>query len=174
MTFRGRLKGIRKDWQTNTPIVALTLENGAICALNDLSDKDLSIEIKPYKQKRSLEANSYLWILCSKLADKLQTSKEEVYETMLQRYGCFYEDENGYITITVKSEVDMSKIEGHWKYIKEVNGFKSYLMIKGTSQYDTREMAHFLDAVVEECKEMGIETLPPDEIERMKATWRKD
>jgi hypothetical protein len=45
-------------------------------------------------------------------------------------------------------------------------------MIKGSSEYDTAEMAKFIDAVVLEAKELGIETLPPAELERMKSLWQ--
>ena len=66
----------------------------------------------------------------------------------------------------------MSKIEGHWKFYKSNGNFDSYLMIKGSSDYDSKEMAHFIDCVVQEAKELGIETLTPTELERMKAEWR--
>ena len=101
----------------------------------------------------------------------IYSSKDEVYEEMLQKYGAFYEDEDGYITITVKKSVDMSKVDGHWKYIKDNGKFASYLMIKGSSEYDTVEMSHFIDRIVEEAKELGIETATPDELERMKQEW---
>ena len=38
---------------------------------------------------------------------------------------------------------------------------------KGSSGYNTSEMSALIDGVVSECKEMGIETLPPEELERM-------
>ena len=37
--------------------------------LNDLIGKELSVEIKPYKARRSLDANAYCWVLCEKLAE---------------------------------------------------------------------------------------------------------
>ena len=93
------------------------------------------------------------------------------YEEMLQKYGYFYKDDNGYITVTVKAEVDMSKIQGHWKFYSGNGEFSAYLMIKGSSQYDSAEMAKFIDRIVDEAKELEIETLTPDELERMKARW---
>ena len=44
-------------------------------------------------------------------------------------------------------------------------------MIKGSSEYDSAEMAHFIDRIVEEAQELGIETATPDELERMKQEW---
>ena len=124
-----------------------------------------------YRRKRSLDANSYAWILMTKIADAIESSKEEIYEDMLQKYGAVYEDEDGYITMTVKKTVDMTKIDGHWKFIKDNGKFASYLMIKGSSEYDTAEMSRFIDRIIEEAKELGIETATPDEVERMKQEW---
>lgn len=45
-------------------------------------------------------------------------------------------------------------------------------MIKGTSEYDTKEMSVFIDGVVSEAKELGIQTETPEEIERLKALWQ--
>ena len=52
-------------------------------------DKLYDIKIEEHKEKRSLNANSYLWVLCTKIADKLTTgynpvTKEEIYEQMLK------------------------------------------------------------------------------------------
>jgi hypothetical protein len=49
--------------------------------------------------------------------------------------------------------------------------FTAYLMIKGTSEYNVAEMQKFLNMVVLEAKELGIETATPDEIARMNALW---
>ena len=45
-------------------------------------DREQLFEIKPYKKKRSLNANSYCWVLLQKLADKLHTTKEELYKKL--------------------------------------------------------------------------------------------
>lgn len=122
------------------------------------------LKLLKWTEKRSPDANAYLWVLCSKMAEVLGTSKDEVYEELLQRYG-LVDDE---IVITVKKSVDMSKVEGHWHLLKSDDKWCGYIRIRGTSEYDRREMAHFLDMVVEDAKELGIETLPPAELERMK------
>src|SRR5690554_4895208 len=50
-------------------------------------DQEKIYEIKEYKQKRSLDANAYYWVLVSKIADVLRTSKEELHFRMLKEYG---------------------------------------------------------------------------------------
>lgn len=174
MNFTGALKDVSRDWLTGKYYITFTCnEESAMDHIQNIKEcEKLSIEAKKYRQKRSLDSNAYLWILCTKIAEVVNSSKEEVYEEMLRKYGVVYKDDDGYITVTVKKEVDMSKIAGHWLFYKDNGKFASYLMIKGTSEYDTAEMAKFLDMVVQEAKELGIETLTPAELERMKSEWK--
>ena len=151
--------------------ILLTLEVNPE-AINPLTNKTLTVQLKEYHPKRSLDSNSYMWVLTMKMAEILKTSKDELYESLLFRYGQPYLDENGNrVFITLKNNIDVKLIPGHWMWVKEHNGFSSYMMIKGTSDYDSKEMAHFIDMIVEEAKALGIEVLPPDELERMKNEW---
>ena len=42
----------------------------------------------------------------------------------------------------------------------------------GTSSYNTKQMANFIDYVVEEAKNLDIDTLTPMEIELLKEQWK--
>ena len=168
----GRITQLSQDYDTHGILVTLSVTEVSAQELQALKGMgELSINLKRWRKKRSLDANAYAWVLMSKMASVLGTSKDEVYEELLQKYGIIYEDEKGYITITAKNSVDISKITGHWKRYKDNGKFISYLMIKGSSKYDTAEMSQFIDRVVEEAKDLEIETLPPDEIARMKQEW---
>lgn len=174
METTGKLTGASRTLNGQGIILTFEVDASAAGQVENMrSDDLLRILAVKYKQKRSLDANAYAWVLMTKIANHpdISSSKEDVYEQMLQKYGTLYEDEDGYITITVKKSVDMSKVDGHWKFIKDNGKFASYLMIKGSSEYDTAEMSHFIDRIVEEAKELGIETATPDELERMKQEW---
>lgn len=172
METTGRLTGASRTFDGRGIILTFEVDISAAGQVESIMKQDrLRIKAVKYKEKRSLDANAYAWVLMTKIADVVSTSKEEVYEDMLQRYGYIYEDDEGYITVTVKKSVDMSKIDGHWKFIKDNGKFASYMMIKGSSEYDTSEMSRFIDRIVEEAKELGIETLTPAELERMKNEW---
>ncbi len=176
MEFTGKVAGISQDYMTGTYTVSFTVNEpqAVLHGFDAIKDMDkLAIKAVKYRQKRSLDANAYAWVLMGKMAAVMNTSKEEIYEEMLRRYGVLYEDEDGYVTITVKAAVDMSKIEGHWQLIKDNGTYKGYAMIKGTSQYDTKEMSHFIDGVISECRDLDIETLPPEELKRMKEEWNR-
>lgn len=170
----GKLTGASRTFDGRGIILTFEVDASASGQIENMKKDDLlRIRAVRYKQKRSLDANAYAWALMTKIANHpdVSSSKEEVYEQMLQKYGTFYEDEDGFITITVKKSVDMAKVDGHWKYIKDNGKFASYLMIKGSSEYDTAEMSHFIDRIVEEAQELDIETATPDELERMKQEW---
>ena len=176
METTGKFYGASRTFDGRGIILTFEVDSSASSQIENMKSDDLlRIKAVKYKQKRSLDANAYAWVLMTKIANHpdVSSSKEEVYESMLQKYGTLYEDDDGYITITVKKSVDMSKVDGHWKYIKDNGKFASYLMIKGSSDYSTAEMSHFIDRIVEEAQELGIETATPDELERMKQEWRR-
>lgn len=133
-------------------------------------DRDKTFEIKEHKEKRTLTANAYAWTLIGKIADVMRTSKDEVYRTMLKRYG---QSE----IVSVISSIDVS---GYFKYYESIGKatlqgkeFLHYRIFKGSSEYDSREMAILIDGIISEAKELDIETLPPDELERLKKIWEK-
>lgn len=141
MRFKGQFKGIQRDWQTNLPLITLSVLEGQIDQLNDPSDTELSVEIKKFKKKRSLNANAYMWELLGKIARALKTTPDELYEQYIQQMRLPYQDDDGYLIVTVKTSVDMSKIEGHWCFHKmsEDGKFASYYMLRGSSTFDTKE-----------------------------------
>lgn len=172
MKFTGRLKEPVIDFRTGRLTLLFEPNEDFRQCYDELNAcEKLSLEIKKYRAKRSLDANAYAWVLMSKLAEVLNTSKEEVYEEMLKHYGTLYEDEDGYITITVKSSVPVDKLEGHWLRIRGNDSYTGYAMIKGSSEYDTAEMSRFIDGIISECKDQNIQTMTPNEIEEMKQKW---
>ena len=172
MECTGKLTGAMRSLDGKSLVLTFEVDQTVANQIEQIRKQDkLTIKATKYRQKRSLDANAYAWVLMTKIADVVRSSKEEIYEEMLQRYGTCYEDENGYVTITVKKSVDMSKIDGHWKCCGGNDRFDSYLMIKGSSEYDTAEMSHFIDHIVQEAQELGIETATPDELARMKQEW---
>lgn len=135
--------------------------------------KDVLFKITQIKKKRSLDANAYAWVLCQKIAEVLQTSKDEVYERMIQRYSTFDMDEGGYITVTMLQRVPVEKLGGHWRMIGTHDGFNSYIRLKGSSEMDPKEMNHLIAGIVSEAQELGIEVMTPRELQRMEELYAK-
>ncbi len=131
-------------------------------------DKEKKYKIEEYKEKRSLNSNSYCWVLIGKIADILRTSKDEIYLIMLKKYG---QSE----LVSVLSNIN---IEGYFKYYEVVGTsmlnnkeFTHYKVFKGSSKYDTREMSILIDGIVQEAKELGIETKSQEEIDSLLNNW---
>lgn len=136
-------------------------------------DKDKQWEIKEHKKKRSLNANSYCWVLLQKLADKLNTTKEELYTKYIKEKGIFR-------TITINNDA-VSTICHSWgnqgigwlyEVITRGKTTTDLILYYGSSSYNTKQMANFVDYIVEECKEQDIEILTPQEIESLKENWK--
>ena len=128
------------------------------------------VKIDKHREKRSLNANNYLWELCTQIGDILRKSKEEVYLDMLVDYGQS-------IMVSVISDI---KLNGFYKYYKEagksiLNGkeFTHYKLYKGSSEYNTKEMSILLDGIVQEARQLGIRTKENEELEKMIDKWKK-
>lgn len=128
--------------------------------------QDKEFQISPYHQKRSLAANAYAWVLITQIAEAMTPpqSKDAVYLTMLKRYGQAE-------FVSVLSGIN---IQGFFKYYEEygkghVEGreFTHYKIYKGSSEFDAREMNILLEGIIQEAKDLGIETITPEEKERM-------
>lgn len=142
--------------------------------LNSLVGEEIDIAVDKHRKKRSLNANSYFHVLCGKIAEALGSSKDEVHNLMLQRYGQYARDKNGNIVfMLVPGSEDYSKDpEIHLKPTgksEDRNGrtYYWYAKMKPSHEYNTKEMATLIDGTISEAKELDIETLTPDEIERL-------
>ena len=128
--------------------------------------KKLDVQIKKYRKKRSLDANAYFWQLISKIAVELNNDKWDIYLAMLKRYG-------KYTYIAVKPNV-VDAVKAQWRETEEVgeieiNGKKAIQLLCyfGSSTYNSKEMSTLIEGTVYEAKELGIETLPPIELESL-------
>ena len=135
-------------------------------------DKDTiyDVKINKHREKRSLNANAYLWKLVTEIGNILNKSKEEVYLQMLIDYG---QSE----MISILSEIN---VKGYFKYYKLagtsiLNGkeFNHYKIYKGSSEYKTKEMSILLEGAVQEAKNLGIKTKEDYEIEKLIEEWDK-
>jgi len=139
-------------------------------------DREKVFDITEHKEKRSLNANAYAWAIIGKIADANRMTKEEAYLRALKDWG---QSE----MVSVLSFIDVS---GFFKYYEfagtgtivdkktgEEKKFNHYRIWKGTSEYNTKEMSIFIDGLIQDANELGIETLPPNEVERLKEMWNQ-
>lgn len=176
MEYTGRFLTIGKDLPTNKFVASMLVNEDISAAYEKMKGCDtLDIVIKKHRNRRSLDANAYLWVLLQKLADVVSTSgsrvdKWDMYLMELAKYGVFTH-------IVVKPEA-VDRVKQEWRAVTELGeitvGSMTGIQLQcyyGSSTYNTAEMARLIDGVVTDCREMGIETLPPDEIDRIKREW---
>lgn len=145
-------------------------------SLNQLLGKQLDITAKKHREKRSLNANSYFYELIGRIAEATDSSKDEIHNRMLARYGQYMRDKDDNIVFCLYPE-DIDYLESSDVHLKPTghtedrNGvaYEWFVVMRGSHTYNTQEMAKLIDGTVDECKALGIETLSDDELKRMVA-----
>lgn len=132
---------------------------------DNLNGKDVEITVKKYFPKRSLQANRYCWKLINEIADKVNKSSYDVYLDMLCDYGVSD-------LFEFDAKIDISRHFKHYRELERYGNKISYIVIIGSSEYNSKEMHRLIDGIVQEAKQLGIETETPQEIERMVSLWR--
>ena len=155
-------------------VVSFVVERGAeVARLRSMPDEELEVTVGRYKAKRSLNANSYMWVLLDKLAAKLNADREELYMRYVKHYGIWCD-------VTLLANKARTIMTG-WE--RQGLGWKTEVMqandktvdvrlYYGTSVYNKEQMKRVIDAVVDDCEDMGIETRTPEEIAAMIAAWK--
>lgn len=180
MKFTAKIKDIGR---TLTGSLTITLESPQMDAAEamKLSQMDkLDVDIRKHRKRRSLDANSYYWLLIGKIMNATGNSRNHIHNVMLGKYGELDRMSDGsLIPFCIRDDIDY--LEFPYPHLlptqktlsKGDRLYRWHYQIKGSSEYDTKEMSHLIDGVVSECKEMGIETLPPEELERMMEAYGK-
>ena len=177
MKMTGRILMANIGIMTNKPGLMLEINerNEFKALVDELADKEkLSIEIKPYRERRSLDANAYFWVLCDKLAEKLRKSKTEIYRELIREIGGVSET-----VCVVNSAVERFRANWQAKGLgwqteateSKIEGCTNVTVYFGSSTFDKDQMARLLDLTIQECREQGIPTDTPDQIAEMKARW---
>lgn len=142
---------------------------------DELRESEIDLAVKKFREKRSLRANSYAWELIGQLADKLNMDPLEVYRSQIRVMGIRRE--------TDLPEKDVETIRHAWGlngigWLSDVLDYGDHPNTKkvwlwyGSSVYNTKQMSRFIDNIVQDCKEHGIETRTPEEIGRMVSLWQ--
>ena len=146
--------------------ITFTTSKSVLRAIDGLPDKPLAVTVKEFRQKRTLSQNAYLWVLLDKLAEKVNRSKEDIYKIYIKDFGVFEylpiknEAVERFISCWSKNgigwfteDLGESKLDGYTKLI-------AYY---GSSTYNSKEMARLIDAVIQDCEEQDIQTMPLSE-----------
>jgi len=138
-------------------------------------DNTKKYEVKEYKEKRSLDANAYAWVLLGKLQDRLHIPKEDIYRDLIRNIG-------SYEVVPIKNEA-LSKFKQAWSknglgWITDttkskLEGYTNVIAYYGSSIYNTKEMSRFIELIIQECEQLHIETRSKEEIDSLLESWDK-
>ena len=138
-------------------------------------DKVYEAELKEHRQRRSLDANSYAWVLLGKLANKLGLPKEEVYREFIKDVGDNYE------ILPIRNDA-VGRWISNWESKgigwccdilgeSKLDGYTNVITYYGSSTYDSLQMSRLIRLISEECKLQGIETMTQAEIALLMDGW---
>ena len=177
--MRGTIENTERLYSGEYRITFLTREKPD---LEKIKQEEVSISIKKYKEKRSLDANAYYWVLLSKFSEVMEFSKPFTHNYLLRKYGQLevYDGKHMIVYIPNTEKAIRKADEDEFVHLKPTSQvkmgndgemYRAYKLIKGSSAYNTYEMAKLIDGLVSEAQENGIETLTPEELNRLKEQW---
>lgn len=181
MELTGQIRGLNIDFLSGDTLLTLKVaEKQAVKQGYDELHKaeKLNIKITKHREKRSLNANSYFWVLCSKLAEKTQQNKTDIYREMIREIG------NNFEILPVRNDAVETFIK-NWEHgrlgwicdivgASDIEGYTDVCTYFGCSTYNSKQMSDLINCVVMECENQGIQTKRPDEIANMISLWEQE
>lgn len=172
--MRGRLKDLTLNTD-GTQNIVFTGKFDFRPEFERLKDCEVNAEFKKFRRKRSLDANAYAWVLIDKIAEAMQISKTEVYRNAIKNIG-------GVSDTICAQDAAVDKLRRGWEQRglgwqtdaepSKIEGCTNIVMYYGSSSYDTKQMSALIDLLIEDARELEIETATPEELERYKEEWR--
>ena len=162
MRARGRLRELTINPRERTQNITVTVREDVSAECESLWEKEIDIEIRPHKKRRSLDANDLCWALCTEIGNAMRppVPKEEVYRRAIRDVG-------SYFPVPIRED-QVELFQARWQrngigWFAEVadraRGLAGYVKVFaycGSSSYDTREMSRLLDYLMEDARAMEI------------------
>lgn len=141
---------------------------------DELHETDVDVTVKKHREKRSLDANAYFWVLVDRLAEKTRIPKTDIYRRYIREIGGNHE-----MVCVIDSAVE--KLRNGWEHNglgwqtdtmpSRIPGCTNVILYYGSSTYNTRQMSHLIEMAVQDCQEQNIETLSPEKLAGMMEEW---
>lgn len=155
--------------------VTLELDGDFRETYDELKTCDIDAEIKKFRERRSLDANAYAWVLMEKLALATNILKTDIYRNTIRKISGVSE------TVCVQ-DAALERLCSGWehngkgwqaeKFPSKIEGCTNVTLYYGSSTYDTAQMSRLISQIVEDCQERGIETMTPMELARLTEGWK--
>ena len=172
----GKLKDLLR-LQGGEWLVSFTTRDDPGSLFDDLKDVPVRVEIRKAAKHRSLSANNYAWVLIDKIAEVTGKTVTEVYQNAIREiggvsdyYGMKEEAFDSFCEIWTKGHLgrQVEIIPGSTR-----PGWINVRAWKGSSDFDSAQMARLIDSLIQDAEAQGIATVPDTEVERMVSQWGK-
>lgn len=177
MNLTGRISGVLKDFDGKV-VISLTV-NENVGEIANIQGKTLDIKLNAHREKRSRDANAYFHVLVDRIRGVTGYSFSRVKNEMITSYGQieYMLGEQVVIKTNIPPDKMVEQETLHCKPIRvEMQGDKEitfYRVYRGSHTYNTQEMSRLIDGTIQEAKQLGIETMTSEQIERMMAAWEE-
>ena len=173
----GTISGVSFSYMDGKPLVTFELneKQSATNMVDALkSCEKLSIKVDKFNQKRSLDANAYCFVLIGKIAEKTNVSKEEVYRAAVKEVG------GNYDVVCVQDKAVEAFCEAWHKnglgwqtdtMPSKIDGCTNVILYYGSSTYDVAQMSRLINIILQECRQLGIDTKSKEEIDSLLTSW---
>ena len=177
MTLTGKILDMSINFISGKPKITFEVnekENAMLMYDNLHEAEKLSIKVDKYRQKRSLNANNYAWLLMTQIAENQGITKEEVYRHHIKEIGVYRQVEIN--EKAVDTLIHSWQLHGLGWFAEKVDyglhdEFVLVNLYYGSSTYNTKQMARLIDNIIQDCENLGIEHRTPDEIANMLSLW---
>lgn len=142
---------------------------------DELKDTIVDVTVKKFRQKRSLDANAYAWVIIDKIAQRMRMTKVDVYRDHIRHIAGVSE------TVCVQDRA-VDKLTDAWSkngigwqtetFPSKIPGCTNVTLYYGSSTYDTAQMSALIDALVQTCKTLDIETMPDAELDSLIRSYK--
>ena len=171
----GRLKPLMREVNGEW-IISFTTRFDPRELYERLKDSEVSLELKKYSAKRSLDANAFAWVLIDQIAEVTGISKTEVYREAIRDIG-------GVSQVVCTQTENADQIARWWqskglgwqavKFDSKLEDCTNMILYCGSSEYNTVQMSRLIDNLIQEAETQGIPTMPDRDVERLKNKWAK-
>lgn len=174
--MRGRLTDLTLT-RDGKQRVTIELDGDFRGCFDQLYGTDVDVAVKRHREKRSLDANALYWSALTQLAGKLGVSNAWLHNSMIRQFGQpdYYGDKVAYVFLPDQDETEEKALEAETYHIKPTSHIKqgndgtvyrAYMLMRGSSTYNTSEFSRLLNGLLEACEDAGIHIDTMSERER--------
>lgn len=143
--------------------------------------KVYTVTVEPQKKRRSLDANSFAWLMLDKIAACIHESKTEIYRSYIKEIG----GNSDTVQMQAETPEELKKRVERLRDFWALRGLGwqsdiiesdkptecSVVLYYGSSAYNSEQMSRLIEMIVQDCETFGIETKDPAELEMLVKEW---